>query len=190
MKSKFNIFGATLLTLIVSTSIHAELLTFEELPHEQELQGAGDIVVSKGFILQYAPAPAEPYPVGFTIVGPSWRFNGRSTALIANSCSAITTLTAEDSNLITLKSMDLAPVNGDKNVSISFQGTTSEGFFVQKHVELKNHRTWQTINFPGTFKNLTQIQWVQGDCLINPPHMFDNIQIYHAKKGLGMWTNH
>lgn len=183
MKLKLNTLGVTLFALVLTITAHAELLTFEELPHEQELQGAGDIVVSKGFILQYAPAPAEPYPVGFTTVGPSWRFNGRSTALIANSCSAITTLTAQDSKPITLRSMDLAPVNGDRNVSISFQGTTTTGFFVQKHVELRSNRTWQTINFPATFRNLTQVQWVQGDCIINPPHMFDNIQIYHSWKG-------
>jgi hypothetical protein len=168
----------------ICTPIHAAVLTFEELPHEQELQGVGDVVLSKGYVLQYSPAPGEPYPVGFHSVGSTWRFNGRSTALAANSCAATTTLKSEDNNPITLASIDLAELNGDANVTVSFEGVTSEGAVVRKRVELKDRRTWQTVHFPNTFKNLQFVRWSQGDCINNQPHMFDNVRVHRSWKGL------
>lgn len=168
----------------VSTSADAAILTFEDLPHDYELQGVGDVIFSKGFTLQYTPAPGEPYPVGFMSVGSMWQFNGRSTALAANSCSATTTLRAEDNNPITLVSMDLAELNGDTDVSVSFEGVTSEGLVVQKTIELKNRRVWQTVHFPNSFKNLQFVRWTQGDCILNKPHMFDNVRIQPSWKKL------
>ncbi len=182
MKNMLNALGITLAGLVLGTSAHAAVLTFEDLPHEYELQGVGDMVLSKGFVFKYAPAPGEPYPVGFFSVGSMWRFNGRSTALVANSCSATVTLTSEDNNPITLESIDLAELNGDTNVSVSFEGVTSEGTVVRKDVQLKDRRTWQTVHFPETFKKLQFVRWTQGDCINNPPHMFDNVRVHATWK--------
>jgi hypothetical protein len=183
MKNKFSILATALMMLAFGESVQAAVLTFEELPHEYELQGVGNTVFSKRFVLQYAPAPGEPYPVGFTSVGAIWQFNGRSTALTANSCSATTTLTAEDNSPITLVSIDLAELNGDADVSVAFEGVTAEGSVVRKNVKLKERRTWQTVEFPATFRNLRFVRWTQGDCLKNPPHMFDNIRVHPTWKG-------
>jgi len=182
-RSKFRGIGTILASLSIGTSVQAAVLTFEDLAHEEELQGVGDVLFSNGFVLQYAPAPGEPYPVGFFSVGSIWQFNARSTALAANSCSSTTTLTSEDNNPITLVSIDLAELNGDKNVSVSFEGVTSEGTVVRKNVKLKDRRTWQTVKFPDSFRNLQFVRWIQGDCINNPPHMFDNIRVYPTWKG-------
>ena len=157
----------------------AVVIDFEDLPHADELTGAGTIYFSKGFTLSYAPAPGEPYPVGFTTVGPSWRFNGRSAALTANSCSATTTLVAGDNNPVTLKAIDLAALNGPGGnpISVTFVGLTSNGTTVQETIELGGKKTWKKYNFPHTFKNLQSVTWTQGDCSVIPPHMFDNIRV-------------
>ena len=160
------------------TQAQAVVIDFEELPHDQELQGAGDIVLSKGYQLTYAPAPDEPYPVGFHIVGPSWAFNGRSAALVANSCGATITMTAQDNNPFTLKSIDLAGLNGDANVAVAFTGITTNGATVQSVVNLSNQGNWQRIPFPPRFRNLHSVTWVQGDCITNFPHMFDNVSVF------------
>lgn len=170
------------LAATISTA-SATNITFEEFPHTDELQGAGNLLQSKGFNLAYAPAAGEPYSVGFTTVGPSWRFNKRSAAMVANSCGATTTLTAQDNNPLTLTAIDLAGLNGDTDVTVTFVGITAEGKTVQHHVKLSRHPGWQTIDFPHTFKNLQRVTWVQGDCIINKPHMFDNIHLHPSWKG-------
>jgi len=175
--------ATALAALAVGSSLHAAVLTFEELPHEEELQGGGHVILSKGFVLQYEPALGEPYPVGFAVVGPIWRFNGRSTALATNSCSGTATLKADDNNPITLVSIDLAELNGDSDVSVLFEGVTSQGTVVRKSVSLKDRKTWQTVQFPENFKNLQYVRWTQGDCIVNQPHMFDNIRVHPTWRG-------
>ncbi len=183
MKKAHKILLGAVTLIAAAAPSQAAVLTFEELPHEYELQGVGNTVFSKGFVLQYAPAPDEPYPVGFTSVGQMWRFNGRSTALTANSCSATTTLTAQDNNPITLVSLDLAELNRDSDVSVSFEGLTSEGQLVRKSVNLRDRRIWQTVLFPPSFHRLQYLRWWQGDCINNQPHMFDNIRVYPSWRG-------
>ena len=172
------IFFSAIVMGALSFSAQAVVIDFEEFPHEDELQGAGDIIFSKGYQLTYAAAPDEPHPVGFTTVGPSWPYNGRSAALIANSCGATTTLTAQDNNPFTLKSIDLAGVNGDTEIFVAFTGVTISDKIVQKVIKLHNQEGWKTISFPPKFQNLSSVTWVQGDCIANPPHMFDNIDVF------------
>lgn len=157
----------------------AATLTFEELPHAAELQEAGNIVIYEGYTIKYTPAPKEPYPVGFFTVGPTWRFNDGSTALTANSCSATTRLTSNNSNPLKLLSIDLNETNGDNNGRVTFIGITADRFHrqVKKTVRLNGTPDWQTFHFPAAFANLESVSWKQGDCLTNPPHMFDNIQV-------------
>lgn len=162
----------------LSAQAQAAVINFEELPHDQELQSVGDVVLSKGYQLTYAPAPDEPHPVGFQVVGPSWAFNGRSAALVANSCGATITMTAQDNKPFTLMSIDLAGLNGDANVAVAFTGTTINGATVQRVVNLTNQGNWQRIPFPPRFRNLLSVTWLQGDCITNFPHMFDNISVF------------
>ena len=175
--------GVLALGLMGAAPATAVVLTFEELPHDGELQGAGPTVLSKGFTLQYTPAPDEPYPVGLFTVGPTWRFNGRSAALAANSCSATTRLSADDNNPLTLLSIDIAGLNGDTNVVVAFVGITSEGATVQRSIQLRDQPGWQRFHFPGAFHKLQSVSWTQGDCINNFPHMFDNIRVLPSWKG-------
>jgi len=171
------------LTLAVVTSpASAVVLNFEDLPHEYELQGVGDEISANGYTLYYAPAAGEPYPVGFTAVGQSWRFNkGGSTAVVADSCSALTTLTADDHTAMTLASIDLAESNGDAGVHAHFVGVTVQGKIVQAEFRLNGKVGWQTFHFPNSFRNLQSVAWAQGDCIVNPPHMFDNVRVSPTK---------
>ena len=177
--------GVLALGLMGAAPAAAVVLTFEELPHDGELQGAGSTVLSKGYTLQYTPAPGEPYPVGFATVGPTWRFNGRSAALAANSCSATTRLSADDNNPLTLVSIDLAGLNGDTKVAVTFVGITSEGATVQRSIQLRDQAGWQRFFFPATFHKLQSVSWTQGDCIDNFPHKFDNVLVFPTWKGRG-----
>lgn len=160
-----------------SMAAHSITLDFEELPHADELQGVGDVVSSKGLVLSYAPAPGEPYPVGFQSVGATWRFNERSTALMANSCSAVTTMVAKNGRLMKLVSIDLDEANGDDHAEVTFEGTTADDSIVTHSVRLNGKSKWQTVRFPESFRQLKSLAWKQGDCINNPPHMFDNLQL-------------
>jgi hypothetical protein len=169
--------------LLFAVPSEAAVLNFEDLPSEFELQGVGGTVFSKGFMLRYTPAQGEPFPTGFFSVGPQWQFNGRSTALLANSCAAITTLTSQDNNPITLVSIDLAETNGDANVSVTFEGLTIDGELLRKTVNLRTKRVWQRVVFPPAFRRLQYVRWTQGDCKTNPPHMFDNVRVFQSWRG-------
>lgn len=189
-RSRLHVIACASLLCIVCLPAAAVTIDFEELPHADELAGAGDVYSHKGFTLTYAPAPGEPYPVGFHIVGPTWRFNGRSVAFLTNSCSGTATLTADDNNPLTLKAIDLAALNGDPNttVSVTFVGTTAEGGTVTQTVALEGKKVWKRYQLPETFRNLRSVTWAQGDCIVNMPHMYDNIRVkptWKDKDGLG-----
>lgn len=168
-----------LASMLMMNLSHAKPITldFEELEHAAELQGTGDQLISKGYLFRYFPAAGEPYPVGFQTVGPTWRYNGRSAAVNPNSCGATVLMTGLDNNPFDLQAIDLAPLNGDPDVSVRFEGTTVYGEKVVLSVELRVDRGWQRIRFPGQFNRLTSVSWQQGDCLVNKPHMFDNISV-------------
>lgn len=84
----------------------------------QQNWGAGNTVSSKGFTFAYAPAPGEPYPVGFHFVGTSWRFNvGVSIALVANSCTALAVLQSDTHTPFTLNAIELGELNGPGQVT-------------------------------------------------------------------------
>ena len=180
-------FRHTIRALVAAVAIvggqHAHalaVLDFQNLTcaKTQELCGAGDTYTASGFTLQYAPAADEPYPVGFTAVGKLWRFNVKgSISLEANSCSATTTLTSTKGVNFSLLSIDLAEVNGDSPSSLTFIGTKSDGSQVTKSVKLDGKVGWQRVQLPRTFTNVNSVTWAQGDCIINKPHMFDNILV-------------
>lgn len=144
----------------------------------QELCGAGDTYKAAGFTLQYAPAVGEPYPVGFLAVGKLWRFNVKgSIALVANSCSATTTLTNNKGVNFSLLSIDLAEENGDSPSSVTFVGTKSDGSQVSTSVNLDGKVGWQRVQLPQTFTKVKSVTWTQGDCIDTKLHMFDNILV-------------
>jgi len=166
-----------LLVSVFSSPSMAVVLDFEDLAGSGELAGAGTVYFSQGYSLSYAAAPGEPHPVGFFAVGASWSFNGRSTAFVANSCSATTTLVADDNNPLTLQSIDLAALNGDKDVTVTFVGTTVLGTTVAETVPIAGRKVWMTHRFHKDFKHLQKVRWTQGDCTANPPSMIDNVRV-------------
>jgi hypothetical protein len=154
-------------------------LRFDQYPGvdaSQELQGMGNDLFIKGFRLAYSPAPAEPYPVGFTAVGRSWPFNGRSVAVAANSCGATTTLTRDDNNPFGADAIDFAALNGDPEIRVRMVGVKPDGTQVT-HEIINKKANWKTFDLPRAFESLISLTWWQGDCIANPPHMFDNIHL-------------
>lgn len=135
-------------------------------------------------MLQYTPAPDEPYPTGFQTVGPKWRFNYRPTAAMnTNSCSATATMTTIDNNPLTLLSIDLSALNGDTSFATTFTGITASGQVVTSKVSVTEAKGWRTFLFPLTFWNLRSVSWQQGNCITNFPHMFDNIVAFPSWRG-------
>jgi hypothetical protein len=163
----------------VTQSAAAVMIDFEEFAQPQELWGAGKTISSKGFTFTYTPAPGEPYPVGFHFVGTSWRFNvGGSIALVANSCSASTILRSDTNTPFTLNAIDLGELNGPGQVTnVVFEATTATGQVVSYAVNVDGQTGVQHISFPQYFNNLTAVKWLQGDCLISPPYLIDNVAV-------------
>jgi hypothetical protein len=163
----------------VTHSACAIVIDFEEFAQPQELWGAGNKVSSKGFTFAYTPASGEPYPVGFHFVGTSWRFNaGGSIALVANSCSASTVLQSDSNTPFTLNAIELGELNGPGQVTnVVFEATTATGQVVSYAVNIDGQTGVQRISFPQYFNNLTSVKWLQGDCLISPPYLFDNVVV-------------
>lgn len=164
---------------LIALGANAVVIDFEEFAMPDELQGAGNKVSSKGFTFFYTPALGEPYPVGFHFVGPAWRYNvGGSTALLANSCSALTVLQSDTNTPFSLTSIDLAEVNGAGPVAnVVFEGTTFSGQVVSHAVNVDGLVGVQRVNFPQYFSNLKSVKWLQGDCYVNKVHQFDNVAI-------------
>lgn len=176
----------TVLAALAASALTASAATLRFDRHPglipgQEMQGIGNDIFLKGYRLAYVAAPGEPYPVGFTAVDKSWRFNGRSVAIVANSCGATTTLTRDDNNPFSAEAIDLAPLNGDEKVRVRFRGVTPEGQQVE-HVVSNKAARWRTVDFPREFESLNSLTWWQGDCVANPPHMFDNIRVGTARR--------
>jgi hypothetical protein len=167
-------------TALCAPVAHAEMLAFDNSPliqHKEELMGVGDLILSHGFALAYAPATGEPYPVGFLAVGPRWRYNGRSFAIATGTCSGSATLMPESGGRFDVHSIDLAALNGDGPSSTTFVGLLEDGGTVEFPVEIDVARGWQRLTFPSSFRGLVAITWLQGDCIENKPHMFDNLRV-------------
>jgi hypothetical protein len=106
-------------------------IKFNDIPYTGELAGVGPTYSAKGYTFHYAPATGEPYPTYFFVVNPEWRFNGRSPALLANSCTATTRLLADDNNPFNLKSIWLAALNGDEGGVVTFIGIKADNTLVR-----------------------------------------------------------
>jgi len=152
-------------------------IKFNDIQAPGELAGVGPTYSAKGYTFHYAPATGEPYPTYFFVVNREWRFNGRSPALVANSCTATTRLVADDNNPFNLKSIWLAALNGDKGGVVTFIGLKADNTLVRTNFLLDERKVWKRYDFPATFTNLQYAMWVQGDCVVNPPHMFDNVRV-------------
>jgi hypothetical protein len=152
-------------------------IKFNDIPYTGELAGVGPTYSAKGYTFHYAPATGEPYPTYFFVVNPEWRFNGRSPALLANSCTATTRLVADDNNPFNLKSIWLAALNGDKGGVVTFIGLKADNTLVRTNFLLDERKVWKRYDFPAAFTNLQYAMWVQGDCVVNPAHMFDNVRV-------------
>lgn len=146
-----------------------------------DLAGVGPTYSSLGYTFFYTPAPGEPYPVGFSVVGPFWPWNDGTNALVANSDNALTTLKRDDGRPFALAAIDLAELNGPRSdlpTVIVFQGTTASGELVSRKITLDNKTGFQRFHFSSEFRDLLSVQWQQGDNVTNNPHMFDNVVVF------------
>ena len=158
----------------------AAVLDFEDMvcARSQPICNVGEVYRAKGYVLSYAPAPDDEHPIGFHVVGRQWAPNvGGSIAMLANSCNAITTLASQAGKPFSVLTMDLAEANADSPSRVTFTGLKTDGTTVRLAVNLDGRPGWQRIVLPGTFYNLISLQWVQGDCVDNKSHMFDNILV-------------
>jgi hypothetical protein len=171
--------SAAIFASLVGASLPAMAvnINFNDIPYAGELAGVGPTYSAKGYTFHYAPATGEPYPTYFFVVNPEWRFNGRSPALLANSCTATTRLVADDNNPFNLKSIWLAPLNGEAGAVVVFIGIKADNTLVRTHFALVDRKAWKRYDFPSTFTNLQYATWLQGDCVVNPAHMFDNVRV-------------
>jgi hypothetical protein len=175
--NQFFIILISVLVLSISQSAFGGVITFQDLNGTVELEGVGETYTAQGYTFTYTPAPDEPYPTGLFSVGPPWQYNNGTTALFANSVNALTTLTRDDNRQFALLSLDLAELNGDGPVEVVFYGTKVSGQVVSHTCTLNGKTGFQRFFFPITFRHLTSVQWQQGNCVTNNPHMFDNVVV-------------
>jgi hypothetical protein len=99
-------------------------------------------------------------------------------ALTANSDRASITLRRNDGLPFALIAMDLSELNGggaSPIARVEFQGTTSAGQTVTHTIDLDNQTGYQRFFFPPSFREVSVVQWLQGDNVNIAPHMFDNV---------------
>jgi len=169
-----------LCTLATSQLAQAVVLDFEDMAcaRTQPVCDAGQHYASKGYALSYTPDPDDGQPLGFHVVGRLWAPNGGgSIAMLANSCGATTTLMARQGKPFSVLTMDLAEANGDSPSSVAFTGIKTDGTPVRWSLSLDGRPGWQRVVLPSAFYNLKSLSWLQGDCLNNKSHMFDNILV-------------
>lgn len=171
---------AALACLACAQAAQAVVLDFEDLScaWTQPICNVGSAYSSKGYTLRYAPAADDDHPVGFHAIGKLWAPNvGGSTAMLANSCNASTTLSAQSGKPFSVLALDLAEANADAPATVEFIGTKTDGTPVRMNALLDGKPGWQRVVFPSAFYNLKTLTWVQGDCVNNKSHMFDNILV-------------
>jgi hypothetical protein len=162
--------------LMVSSTAFAELLDFEEIIMQGEVQGIGTYT-EKGFTFIYTAGPFEPFPTELFAVGRDWQYNTGSIAILANSSNATTTLTRGDGQPFALLAIDLAEMLGEPSVKVAFYGTTTQGETVAQEFVLDGKPGFQRFLFPERFQNLVRVDWQQGDFITNGIHMFDNVLV-------------
>ncbi|MBI2731789.1 MAG: hypothetical protein HYX44_00250 [Aquabacterium sp.] len=169
-----------LASLTGAQAAQAVVLDFEDLicARTQPTCHVGSVYASKGYTLRYAAAPDDDHPVGFQAIGKLWTPDaGGSTAMLANSCNASTVLTAQSGKPFSVLALDLAEANADAPVTVEFIGTKTDGTQVRMNAPLDGKPGWQRVVFPSAFYNLKTLTWLQGDCISNKSHMFDNILV-------------
>lgn len=169
-----------LIGLMGSQSACATVLDFENIvcARTQPICNVGTRYAAKGYSLSYTPAADDERPIGFHAIGKLWAPNvGGSIAMLANTCNAATTLTADSGKPFSMLALDLAEANADSPSVVDFVGTKSDGTQVRMTATLDGKPGWQRVVLPSVFYNLVSLTWVQGDCINNKSHMFDNILV-------------
>ncbi len=101
------------------------------------------------------------------------RFSG-STALFNNTTNGVTKLTREDGGSFDLNAIDIAELDGDFEVSVTFGGILSGGGSVTQLFTLALDGISfgpQNFSFSPAFESLAEVTWVQSF----PFHQIDNI---------------
>jgi hypothetical protein len=171
--------------LLGTTPALAQLLTFEELHPQFELNEVGQTYSAVGYTFFYAPAPNEPFPTALYDAGRSWRFNDGTTAMFANSDNASVTLKRDDGQPFAMVALDLAELNGggaSPVARVEFEALTSSGTMITHTIEMDNQTGFQRFFMPSAFRDVTVVRWSQGDNVTNAPHMFDNVLLMPARR--------
>lgn len=152
----------------------------DEWRYTYEMWQLDSPIVTQGYVLRWAPGPDEQYLTWFHAMGPLWQWSAtQGISINPNGCSGSVTLMAEDGGAFQMHAIDLQELNGvdDVGVSVTFTGLTVDGKTVTHTATLNNRPAWDRVHLPGTFRNLTQVVWHQGNCYTNKPHMFDNVRL-------------
>jgi hypothetical protein len=88
-------------------------------------------------------------------------------------------MTTEDLTPFVVKAIDLAPLNGDLSAEVTFVGTTLGGARFSDRVTLRTG--WKHYVLPNSYSYLQKLEWQQGDCIGNKPHIFDDLVAYEYR---------
>ncbi|MEY4765869.1 MAG: hypothetical protein RI907_2542 [Pseudomonadota bacterium] len=160
-------------------------LDFEDLTcaRSQAQCEVGDQYTARGFALRYSPAEDEPLAAGLVGVGTAWKANRKgSLALSIRSCDTQVSLMANDNQPFSLLSIDLAEMTGEGPTAVTFRGLKEDGSEVRQTFKLGPKPGWQRYTFDAGFRGLNSVQWAQGDCLNQRPHMVDNLVLASSVK--------
>jgi hypothetical protein len=138
----------------------------------------GEAYLSKGFALRTVPSADELDAQGLVLVGKAWRHSRHgSQAMSISSCGATVTLMANDNSLFDALAISLAEMHGEGAASVAFTARLEDGSELHYTVKLNGKVGWQRVSLPATFRKLVALSWQQGNCVSNPAHMFDQIEL-------------
>ena len=144
------------------------IIDFEALKHvDTKVVSIGNTYSEKGFTL------TETGDNGFATFGTLERRFSGSTALFDETAGGITTLVKDGGGSFNLKSIDLAELNGNGAVSVTFTavqngGGTASQTFTTDGIAFGA----ETFAFSSAFGAITSLSFVQ----VSPYHQFDNIR--------------
>ncbi len=155
--------------LVAPNVARAAIIDFESLEHSDGLNGFhGTSYTEDGFMITLiSGGQLTTFPTN------GERFSG-STAMHNNGDGGITKLTREDGGPFDLFAIDLAELDGDFQVTVTFDGVLSGGGLVDQTFTFVFDGIPfgpQNFLFSPAFKNLAEVTWVQSF----PFHQFDNI---------------
>jgi hypothetical protein len=142
----------------------------------QSLEQLGDAFFNVGTSYSedgftFTQGPAEPFQLAVFGNAES-RYPG-STALFNNTVGGSITLTKDGGGLFSISSIDLANLNSQTDVSVTFTGTYADLTTTQQIFNFNSFQALSTFAFNPSFSGLTSLRWTQD----SPFHQFDNVTL-------------